>query len=73
LQHSIHPWKHVTKAIKILNEEEIRFHFIKDLDALYQKHKYGSEELNFKLADLVVDTATMISAKIPAISSDSSE
>jgi hypothetical protein len=53
-----------------LDNEEIRSHFIEDLDALYQKHKYGSKELNLKLADLVVDTATMISAKIPAISSE---
>jgi hypothetical protein len=61
---------HVAKPIKILNNEEIRSHFIENLDALYQKHKYGSKEFYFKLADLVVDTATIISAKIPAISSE---
>jgi hypothetical protein len=53
---------HVSQEIQKLDNEEIRSHFSKDLEALYQKHK-GSEELYLKLADLVVSTATMKSAK----------
>jgi len=59
LQHSKTPWKHVTKAIEKLDNEEIRAHFIKDLEALYQKHKYDSEEFYLKLSDLVVGNASM--------------
>jgi len=59
LQHSKTPWKHVNKAIEKLDNEEIRFCFIKDLEALYQKHKYGSVEFCFKLADLIVGNASM--------------
>jgi len=62
LQHSKTPWRHVAQEIEKLNNEEIRSHFIKDFEALYQKHK-GSNELYLKLADLIVDTATIISAK----------
>jgi hypothetical protein len=70
LQYSKRPWRHVAKTIKILDNEEIRSHFIEDLQALCQKHKYDSEEFYLKLADLVVNTATVILAKIPAISSE---
>jgi hypothetical protein len=59
LQHSKTPWKDVNKAIEKLDNEEKRVFFIKDLEALYQKHKYGSEEFCFKLADLIVDNASM--------------
>jgi len=59
LQHSKTPWKHVTKAIKKLDNEEIRSHFIKDLEALYQKHKYGSEEFCLELADLLIGNANI--------------
>ena len=62
LQHSRSPWKHVTQEIEKLDNEEIRSHFIKDFEALYQKHK-GSKELYLKLADLIVHTATMVSIK----------
>jgi len=62
LQHSKTPWRHVTQKIEKLDNEEIRSHFIKDLEALYQKHK-GSKELYLKLADLIVHTATMVSIK----------
>jgi len=62
LQHSRTPWKHVTQEIEKLDNEEIRSHFIKDFEALYQKHK-GFKEVYLKLADLVVSTATMKSAK----------
>ena len=58
LQYSKTPWKHVTKAIEKLDSEEIRVCFIKDLEAIYQKHKYGSEEFCSKLADLIVGNAT---------------
>ena len=70
-QHSKQPWNHVGKAIKVLNDEEIRSHFIKDFEAVYQNHKYGSEEFCLKLADVMVDHATVISAKLhTAISSE---
>jgi hypothetical protein len=59
LQYSRTPWNHVTRAIEKLNNEEIRSHFIKDLEALYQKHKCGSKEFGLKLADLVVENAKM--------------
>jgi hypothetical protein len=36
----------------------MRFNFIKNLEALQQKHKYGSE-LYLKLADLVMDNASI--------------
>ena len=62
LQHSKTPWRHVTQEIEKLDNEEMRSHFIKEFEALYQKHK-GSERIYLKLADLVVDTATMKSAK----------
>jgi len=62
LQHSKFPWRHVTQEIEKLDNKEIRSHFIKDFEALYQKHK-GSEGVYLKLADLVMDTATMKSAK----------
>jgi hypothetical protein len=39
-----------------LDDERVRSHFIKDFEALYQKH-YGSEEFYLKLADLVVANA----------------
>ena len=60
LQHSMTPWKYVNKAIEIFNNEERRFCFIKDLEALYQKHKYGSEEFCSKVADLIVGNASTI-------------
>lgn len=59
LQHSKTPWKHVTKAIEKLNNEGKRSLIIKDLDALYQKHSYGSDEFYLKLADLIVHKAEM--------------
>jgi len=59
LQHSKAPWEHVAKAIEMLNNEEMRSLFIDKLKALYQKHKYGSQEFCLKLADLVVDHASM--------------
>ena len=46
-------------AIEKLNDEEIRFCFIKDLEAVYQKHKYGSEEFCLRLADLVMSNASL--------------
>ena len=51
---------HITKAIKQLNNKEIRSSFIKDLEALYQSHKYGSEEFYLKLVDLVISRARSI-------------
>ncbi|KAF8501423.1 hypothetical protein F5888DRAFT_1941069 [Russula emetica] len=59
LQYSKTPWKHVTEAIKRLDNEGIRSHFLKDLEVLLQKHKYGSEEFCLKLADLIVGKANM--------------
>jgi hypothetical protein len=61
-QDSKTPWKHVTRAIKKLDNEEIRSHFLKELESLYQKHKYGSKSKEFclKLADLVVDNASIL-------------
>ncbi|KAN0105498.1 hypothetical protein V8E52_010978 [Russula decolorans] len=53
LKDSKTPWKHVARAIEKLDNEEIRSHFIKELEALYQKHKFGSEEFCLELADLV--------------------
>ena len=65
LQHSKTPWNYVDKTIKVLNDdEETRSHFIKDFETLYQKHKYDSEEFRLKLADVMVDHATVISAKL---------
>src|SRR5258707_2841845 len=53
--HSRTPWRHVTKAIEELNNNEgKRLQFIKDLQSLHQKYKYGSKEFSFSLADLVV-------------------
>jgi hypothetical protein len=46
-------------AIEKLDNEVIRSYFIKDLEDLYQKHKSNSKEFYCKLADLVVDTASM--------------
>lgn len=57
LLYSKTPWEHVIKAIEKLNNEEIRSHFITDLEDLYKKHKYGSEQFCFELADLVVNSA----------------
>jgi hypothetical protein len=55
----------------VLHDEEIRSHFIEEFEALYQKHKYGSEEFRLKIADLIVNHATVISAKFcPATSSE---
>jgi len=62
LQHSKIPWRHVTQEIVKLNNEKMRSHFIKDFEALYQKHK-DSEGVYLKLADLVVSTAIMKSTK----------
>jgi hypothetical protein len=59
LQHPKTPWKHVTKAIEKLNNEEIRSNFIIDLEALHQRYKYGSEEFCLKLADLVIGNASI--------------
>ncbi len=62
LQHSKFPWEHVTQKIEKLNNKEMRSHFIKDFEALYQKHK-GSKEFYLKLADLVVGTTIIKSTK----------
>ena len=63
-KHSKAPWEYVTKAIEKLNdEEEIRSYFFKNLEDLFQKHTDGSKEFYLKLADLIVDNATIISAK----------
>jgi len=59
LQHSKTPWNYVTMAIQKLNDEEIRSQFINKLEDLYQKHKSSPKELYVKLADLVVDNATV--------------
>ncbi len=57
--HSKTPWEHVTKAIEELNNDEgKRLQFIKDLQSLHQKYKYGSKEFSFNLADLVVCNAS---------------
>jgi hypothetical protein len=50
---------HIPKAIEELNNVEIRSSFTKDLETLYQKHKYGSEEFYLKLVDLVVGNANI--------------
>jgi len=57
LLHSKMPWKHITTTIEKFNNEEIRSYFIKDLEALYQKHKYGSEMFYLKLTDLIISYA----------------
>ena len=44
----------VAKTIDKFNNEEIRFYFIKDLEALFQMHKYGSDKFCLKLTDLVM-------------------
>ena len=54
------PWKYVTKAIEKLDNEKIRFSFFKNLEDLFQKHTDNSEEFYLKLADLIVDNATVI-------------
>jgi hypothetical protein len=59
LQHSKTPWTHIPKAIEKLNNEEVRSSFTKDLETLYQKHKYGSEEFHLKLVDLMVGNANI--------------
>ncbi|KAF8497181.1 hypothetical protein F5888DRAFT_1701041 [Russula emetica] len=59
LQYSKTPWKHVTEAIKKLDNEEIRSHVLKDLEVLLQEHKHGSEKFCLKLADLIVGKASM--------------
>ena len=65
LQHSKTPWNHIGKTIEVLDDDEgTRSHFIKDFEALYQKHKYDSKEFGLKLADVMVDHATVISAKL---------
>ena len=48
------PWNYTTEAIKRLDNEDKRSHFINNLDAVYQEHKYDSKKLYFKLTDLVV-------------------
>ena len=64
-QHSKTPWKLVAKAIKVLNKnEERRSLFIKEFEALYQKHKYDSEEFGLKLADVIILYAAVISANV---------
>ena len=57
IQHSKKPWDYITKAIEKLDDEDKRCHFINDLDVFYQKHKYDSKKLYFKLTDLVVGYA----------------
>ena len=59
LQYSKTPWNYVTKAIENLDDEKIRFQFIKEVEALYQKYKLSSEEFYVKLADLVGKTNTI--------------
>jgi len=56
LQRTKTPWSYVSMAIEKLDDERVRSHFIKDFEALYQKH-YGSKEFYVKLADLVVANA----------------
>ena len=51
---------HTTEIIEKLNNNEIRSYFIKDLEALYQNYKYGSEEFYLKLVDLVIKNANNI-------------
>jgi spore germination protein YaaH len=58
LQHSKTPWKHVTEAIKKLDNKGIKS-YIKDLEALQQEYKYSSEEFCLKVADLVVNTTNV--------------
>ena len=53
----------MTKAVKKLNDEEIRLAFFEKLEGLFQKHTNGSEKFYLKLADLIKDNATIISAK----------
>ena len=60
LQQTKAPWNYVTKAIEMLDNEEIRSHFIKDLEALYHKYKYGSEEFYLKLTDLVISNVNVL-------------
>ena len=60
LQQTKAPWNYITKAIKKLDNKEIRSHFIKDLDALYYNYKYGSEEFSFKLTDLVISYVNVL-------------
>jgi len=60
LQQTKAPWNYITKAIEKLDNEEIRSHFIKDLDALYYNYKYGSEEFSFKLTDLVISYVNVL-------------
>jgi len=59
LQYSKTPWKHVTEAIKKLNDEGIQSDFLKDLEVLLQKYKYSSEEFCLRFADLVVGKANI--------------
>lgn len=59
LQHSKTPWKYITKIIEKLDDKGIRSHFIKDMEALCQNHKYDSNEFYCKLTDLVIDNASM--------------
>jgi hypothetical protein len=47
-------------VIEKLNNKEIRLCLIKDLEALYQNYKYGSEEFYCKLVDLVIKNASSI-------------
>ena len=53
----------MTQAVEKLNDEEIRSDFLEKLEDLFQKHTNGSEKFYLKLADLIVDNATIISAK----------
>ena len=50
----------MTKAIEKLNSEKKWFCFLKNLEDLFQKCTDNSEEFYLKLADLVVDNATVI-------------
>ena len=50
----------MTKAIEKLDNEKIRLYFLKNLEDLFQKHIDNSEEYYLKLADLIVDNATVM-------------
>ena len=50
----------MTKAIEKLDNEKIWFCFLKNLKDLFQKHTDNFEEFYLKLADLIVDNATII-------------
>ena len=50
----------MTKAIEKLDNEKIRFCFLKNLEDLFQKHTDNSEEFYLKLADLIINNATVM-------------